>query len=348
MKRYIQSLAVVVLMAAAAGFASCQQEDSAITHALTDNQTDLRESISDTRSDDSPLCSIKTDTLGQVESKLKAYAEENSTDVTTLFKISIEGPINQTDIDYLKSLPYVDSLSLEKSLFHNTEGTQVYQLPQSCFAEFKSVAAIVLPESITIMSPFCFYAAKIRAIYMDKVQVMQESEDTHYLPHLGISRDFFEEDGYYSWYDYIDGQFVHCQNLKTVKLSDKLSSIPKFAFYNCSALEQITLPSSLTEIGRAAFAYNALKEVTLPANLVTLNGQAFRDCSSLTKVNVNKALKYMGAAVFRNCSKLESFSFPDNILNVGISTFRDNTSLTEVTWPSSIKTIPDHTFCLCI
>lgn len=345
MKRYIQSLAVVALMAAAAGFASCQQEDSAITHALTYNQTDLRESTSDTRSDDSPLCSIKTDTLGQVESKLKAYAEENSTDVTALFKISIEGPINQTDIDYLKSLPYVDSLSLEKSLFHDTDGKQTGRLPERCFMQFKSAAAVVIPEHITVMAPSCFYEAKIRAIYMDKVQIMEEKKDES-LHRYNIDSSIMDEDGYSSL-SHFGGQFRSCTNLKVAKLSDKLAYIPAFAFYNCTSLGQITLPSSLTEMGRAAFAWDALKEVTLPPNLVTLGGQTFRNCSSLTKVNMNKVLKSMGGGEFKRCSKLESFTFPDNLLDMGQNVLSDDPNLTEVKWPSSIKTIPQYTFSGC-
>lgn len=344
MKRYIQSLTVVAFMATAVGVISCQKEEDALLSRTPSDEALPQESLTGTRSDDSPLCTITTDTLGQVEAKLKAYATENATDVSTIFKISIDGPINQTDIDYLKALPYVDSLSLEKSLYHDTEGNQVNLLPESCFANFKSVAAIVLPETIEIMSPLCFAEANIRAIYMDKIKVMEEKE-SGYLQN--IDYNIRTGDGYDVSYDDLGAQFRGCARLSVVKLSDQLAYIPPFAFYGCTSLEQITLPSSLTEIGRGAFAYDALKEVTMPANLVSLGGQVFRNCSSLTKVSPNKALKSMGGGVFGGCSKLESFAFPNSLIDLGINTFMDDTNLTEVTWPSSINTIPSRTFSGC-
>ena len=342
MKRYIQFFTVVALVATAVGVSSCQKEDVLLTRTPSDAAL-TQESLTGTRSDDSPLCTITTDTLGQVEAKLKAYATENATDVSTIFKISIDGPINQTDIDYLKALPYVDSLSLEKSIYHDTDGKQVNKLPESCFANFKSVAAIVLPETIEIMSPLCFYEANIRAVYMEKIKVMQEKDSYLSDYNIGIR----DEDGYRNSKTILGGQFRSCTKLAVVKLSNQLAYIPPFAFYDCTSLEQITLPSSLTEIGRGAFAYDALKEVTMPANLVSLGGQVFRNCSSLTKVSPNKALKSMGGGVFGGCSKLESFAFPNSLIDLGINTFMDDTNLTEVTWPNSLKTIPDGTFRGC-
>ena len=346
MKRYIQFFTVVALVATAVGVSSCQKEDVLLTRTPSDEAL-TQESLTGTRSDDFPLCTITTDTLCQVESKLKAYAEENSTVVEALFKISIEGPVNQKDIDYLKSLPYVDSLSLEKSLYHDTEGKQSAQLPEGCFRGFTSQAAVVMPENIKIMPPSCFRSANIRAIYMDKVEIMQETTGERWIDSDGIGYAFRYEDGISMSSDYTGEQFAHCNKLKAVKLSDKVASIPRYAFYDCSALEQIILPSSLTEIRRGAFASTGLTELSMPAKLITLEDQVFRNCSSLAKVTPNEALKYLGNAVFRGCFKLESFAFPEIILNLGINTFLGDAKLTEVTWPKSFKAIPESTFSGC-
>ena len=99
MKRYIQSLTVVAFMATAVGLISCQKEEDALLSRTPSDAALTQESLIGTRSDDSPLCTITTDTLGQVEAKLKAYADENSTVVEALFKINIEGPINHTEIN---------------------------------------------------------------------------------------------------------------------------------------------------------------------------------------------------------------------------------------------------------
>lgn len=232
MKRNRQILLAALLWAAAGSFVACSQDDEVTLNRPSGavEQT-VSEASSGTRGSDSPLCTIKTDTLGQVEAKLKAYAEENSTAVSAIFNISIEGPINQTDINYLKALPYVDSLSLEKSLYHGTDGKQVYELPVECFREFKSVAAIVMPENIQIMSPLCFYAAKIRAIYMDKVEIMQELQDIS-LSDYSINNNVRYDDGL-GYRSNFGGQFRSCTNLKVVKLSDKLAYLPAFAFNLC-------------------------------------------------------------------------------------------------------------------
>ena len=343
MKQNMHFYVAVALLATAATLSSCQQEETMMGCTPAD-ESSAQESLVGTRSDGYPLCTIVTDTLGQVEAKLAAYSEETGIPVAALDKISIEGPINQTDIDYLKSLSYVDSLSLEKALFHNAIGTQSNTLPTSCFAWFKSEAAVVLPDHITTMGPLCFVRSNIRAIYMDKVQVLQETEEK-------IKVDGYSDIGYNSpdniTQDYAGGQFARCPKLKEVKLSGNLSFIPTYMFYLCSALQKIDFPSSLTEIRRGAYACSGLKEVTMNDNLKALCNESFRGCSSLERVNGNKKLNSIGYYAFGDCSKLKSFTFPESVKELGVCVFYGDENLTEVIWPHTLTTIPRSTFCKC-
>ena len=48
------------------------------------------------------------------------------------------------------------------------------------------------------------------------------------------------------WYSYIS-------NIKSVEIEEGVTSIGRYAFYNCSGLTSVTIPNSVTSIGSEAF-----------------------------------------------------------------------------------------------
>ena len=74
------------------------------------------------------------------------------------------------------------------------------------------------------------------------------------------------------------GALRDCGFLKNVKLSERLTTIPEYAFAYCGNLEEITLPASVTRV----------------------EDRAFLDCFNLKKLTYHKGTKF-GIDVFSGC-----------------------------------------------
>lgn len=122
------------------------------------------------------------------------------------------------------------------------------------------------------------------------------------------------------------GAFSSCENLERVVFAQNsiLSTIMKFAFYECKSLHIIALPNTINEISFKCFALSGLTSIDIPKSITTINKYAFYQCSQLVNIKLNEGL----------ISILESaFSF--------------NTNLKVITLPNSIKSIGKDAFSSC-
>ncbi len=77
------------------------------------------------------------------------------------------------------------------------------------------------------------------------------------------------------------------KTVKSVVISDGVTSIGDDAFYNCGTLTDITIPNSVTSVGYDAFAYcSGLAAITLPDSLTSIGSQAFENCTALASINI--------------------------------------------------------------
>ena len=104
--------------------------------------------------------------------------------------------------------------------------------------------------------------------------------------------------------------------IKHLIISDGITSIGGYAFYNCEGLEDVSFSSSLKSIGDYAFWSCAkLNEVTLPSGLEWIGNAAFGNCSGLQSIILPATLKSIGistegyqSTIFGGCSRLEDIS----------------------------------------
>ena len=74
-----------------------------------------------------------------------------------------------------------------------------------------------------------------------------------------------------------------CENLKTIKLSNKLTKIGSDAFKGCTALESISIPEGVTQLNATTFSgCTALKTVTLPDSITSIDETAFEKCENVS------------------------------------------------------------------
>lgn len=175
-------------------------------------------------------------------------------------------------------------------------------------------------------------------------------------------------------------------SLKTVILSDNVTSICDSAFYNCSNLTNVTIPDSVTFIGNSSFRNcSNLTSVTIGNGVSSIGQSSFENCSNLTNVTIPESVVSIDYYAFRDCDKLEDIHIadltawckipkisnlmsygsinkkiflknktitdlriPDGVTNIGKYAFEGCCEVTSVTIPNSVTTIENYAFYGCV
>ena len=88
----------------------------------------------------------------------------------------------------------------------------------------------------------------------------------------------YTSNSYDDWRAYRDA-------IVSAAISEGVTDVGAYAFYNCSKLVQVSLPNGITSIGKNAFYGCALlTEITIPASAASIDSRAFYGCTSLNTV----------------------------------------------------------------
>ena len=116
--------------------------------------------------------------------------------------------------------------------------------------------------------------------------------------------------------------FYNCVNLSRINISDSVTQIGYDAFKNCSSLKSIEIPNSVSVIGSSAFENCVnLESIKLPDNLIRLHSFVFANCKSLKEIIINYGTEQIDAGAFTNCSSLESVYIPKSVKSIGERAF---------------------------
>ena len=98
--------------------------------------------------------------------------------------------------------------------------------------------------------------------------------------------------------------------IKTVEISDGVTSIGGYAFFGCYGLTSVTIPNSVTSIGESAFFHcSGLTSVTIGNSVTSIGRAAFYNCSNVTSVTIPNSVTSIGRYVFKGCSSLEELFY---------------------------------------
>ena len=159
------------------------------------------------------------------------------------------------------------------------------------------------------------------------------------------------------WIDFLNDQragdnlspFFDDQNIKTLVVSDGITSLGTFAFNYCNNLTSASLPKTLTKIGRNAFAALAtdicgLAKVSIPSKVTEIGSYAFAN-TQITSLTVPSSVTAVGDYVCYECSNLATVRYEGAV--IGAYMFMGCTALTNFTIAKSVKEMKAYVFNSC-
>lgn len=270
-----------------------------------------------------------------------------------------------------------------KDAFKNNTSMMYVEIPDSvtsigdnAFYGCKNLVTVSIPDSVkTIGSGAFSYCASLASVYLpqNKDYTIVSSGVFSNCTRLKeiIIPDAVTKIG--------TRAFSDCTSLKNVKLSKKLETLSKFAFYNCDEINEIEVPNSLksagdtdyynggwsevgafvdcdnlkeisfeegtTNVATHIFAHcNGIEKITIPDSVTTIESYAFYKCQNLVCVDLPENLVKIGECAFYNASSLANLDLPKNLEAIGGQAFHNCVNLTEIVIPKNLKVGGGYTF----
>ena len=252
----------------------------------------------------------------------------------------------------------------------------VTAIPECAFMGCSNLTSLTLHEGVTSIGDFAFYGCSslykiinnsslsltsesfnhgyvtsyaketINANELTTVDDFQflTSNDNHFLVNYIGSDTIIVLPDNYNEEEYSIGNwaFYGCSDIKSITISEGITSIRDGAFSGCASLNTITIPQSVTSIGNYAFDNcTSLKEITL------------EDGSEILSLGYNYSSDYYstGQGMFYDCP-LASVYLGRNLIfytskYYGYSPFFNKLELTSITIGDSVALIEENAFSGC-
>ena len=126
-----------------------------------------------------------------------------------------------------------------------------------------------------------------------------------------------------------------------------VTSIGKFAFYNCEKLKHIKIPSTVTNIGEGAFLNcTQLTTIDMSENIKSIGSHAFKLCEELTSIKIPEGVTIIRQKTFEYCHKLKVAELPESLTIIEKEAFV-GTDLAKIEIPSKVDSIGSYAFGGC-
>ena len=113
-----------------------------------------------------------------------------------------------------------------------------------------------------------------------------------------------------------DYAFQGYKNLKSMLMTDSVTSIGKYAFNGCSSLENVTIPATVTSMGEAAFKdcssvnYIYFNSGIIGLGITSIPYNAFSGCKALPSISIPAGVTSIASTAFDGCSSLSVIDVP--------------------------------------
>ena len=271
------------------------------------------------------------------------------------------------------SIPY-DVIKIGDYAFSGCSGFSEIKIPDSvkeigagAFAG-TDIKSITIPNGVTSIKECTFNGCEFLKDITIPASIKSISLDDAF-GDCDLSNVFFEGSAD-DWcnINYVDGGYDHIitdnlyiqGNLPTeITLSDKVTSIPDYAFYNCKTLKSIKFSDSVERIGSSAFnGCTSLKELFIPAGVTDIEyGKSFEGCSGLQSIVVSEENRIYDSR--NNCNALiksdtndlilgcKNTKIPNTVKTIDDSAFEDCVDLKDINIPNGVEEILESAFRGC-
>ena len=213
---------------------------------------------------------------------------------------------------------YSGEVVIPESVAYNGKTYSVTSIGDRAFYGCSDLTSITIPGSVTFIGEEAFFdCSSIKSVYISDLKTWCE---------IPFS-DKTSNPLYYAHRLFLNGTEIIKLNIP-----QSVTSISKFAFYNCSFITSVTIPNSVKSIGDGAF-YKCLglSSVIIPSSVTSISPKVFYKCSGLKSVSIPNSVTSIGNSAFYGCTGLTSINIPSSVTSIGSSVISGCTSLTSAT-----------------
>lgn len=136
------------------------------------------------------------------------------------------------------------------------------------------------------------------------------------------------------------------ERINHIVISDGVTRIGNYAFFDCYEMEDISIADTVTYIGDYAFSNcDHLESLRLPDSVTDTGINVCEKSVELKDIYFSKSLKQINEYFCSNCYSLTKVKIPDGVEEIGNSVFYACTGLTDVDIAGSVETIGMYAFC---
>lgn len=283
-----------------------------------------------TKAEITDILTIETDTVGQIADKVGDRA-------TTLQKLVISGPINAADVEAIRNLPKLVAIDMKDATI--VGGDTRYTVYVNNYPQTYALNDNEIGERM-----FC--NTQLSEIILPNSTTRICAYAFHSLK--GSAEYPFTEITIPDKVETIDREtFVNCSYLEKVVLPASLQSIADQTFFGCGNLTAIEMKNNVTAIGTQAFyECTNLRTITLPEGLTSMGGSCFAN-SGLTSITIPNNVTDISGHAFENCKSLQSVTLPTGLTSIADYAFDGCSSLTSITYPETLQKINSYAFRAC-
>ena len=303
---------------------------------------------------------------GQLQAQVEAIG-----DARNVMTLTVSGPLNGTDIDYLHAaMPNLRELNLKASrIVEGGDSYHQWYMESGSTARMYDYYGPWNTENDVVGYAMFYNMPMLERITLPDGTLRigdhalsQDSHDSYRLSYVGlpasitaIGREAFRHTGITEieipagvtrLEDYT---FYNCRSLQRAVLPDGITFVGNSCFSECYALEDANIPTSVETIDQYAFYnnYSRTTPITLPATLKSIGYRAFYNNNKVRSITFSEGLETISSYAFSHCKSVENITLPASLTTLDSNAFEDCDSLTEFRFPANITEVPSAILYSC-